>query len=104
MESQEFIQLINTAIIKTKEKKIDGSYEERLAKACEAPAIKALALAIGHLSEEQGVSHDQAAMQIVEIIRELDSVWTDYVMMEGLGKLRDLLKDGREQELGSDFH
>ncbi len=91
--NQEFVQLINTAIIKTKEKKIDSSYEERLSETCQTPAIKALSLAITHLSEGQRISHDQAAMQIVEAVRELDSIWTDYVMMEGLGKLRELLKD-----------
>ena len=91
--NQEFVQLINTAIIKTKEKKIDSSYEERLSETCKTPAIQALSLAVGHLSEGQGISYDQAATQIVEVVRELDSIWTDYVMMEGLEKLRELLKN-----------
>ena len=91
-ENQELIQLINTAIIKTKEKKIDSSYEERLSEVCETPAIKALSIAITHLSDTQKISRDQAAMQVVESVRELDQIWTDYVLMEGLGKLKDLLK------------
>lgn len=92
-ECQEFVQLINTAIVKTKEKKINLSYEERLSKVCQDPAIKALAIAVNHLSDEQKISRDQAAIQLVETLRDLDSIWNDYVMMEGLGKLKDLLKN-----------
>lgn len=92
VENQEFIQLLNTAIVKTKEKKIDSSYEERLTETCKKPAVSALAAAIEQLSEIKNISKDQAAMQIVETVRELDSIWSDYVMMEGLSKLKDLLK------------
>ena len=90
-ENQELVQLLNTAIIKTKEKRIDSTYEERLTKTCDSPAIKALATAIAELSEKQKISRDQAAIQIVETIRELDSIWNDYVIMEGLGKLKESL-------------
>lgn len=92
VENQELIQLLNTAIVKTKEKRIDSSYEDRLSETCGKPAVKALAIAIENLSESQSISRDQAAMQIVETVRELDSIWNDYVMMEGLSKLKDLLK------------
>ena len=91
-DNQESVQLLNTAIIKSKEKKIDSSYEQRLSKACNTPAIRALTVAINHLAETQNISHDQAAMQLVETVRELDTIWTDYVMMEGIGKLKELLK------------
>ena len=91
-ENQELIQLLNTAVVKTKEKKIDSSYEERLSEVCQKPAISALSYALTKLSEEENISQDQAAMEIVEAVRELDSIWNDYVLMEGLTKLKDLLK------------
>lgn len=97
VENQELIQLLNTAIVKTKEKRIDSSYEERLSETCQKPAIKALALAIESLSESENISRDQAAMNIVETVRELDSIWSDYVMMEGLSKLKDILKSPLQQ-------
>lgn len=97
VENQELIQLLNTAIVKTKEKKIDSSYEERLSETCKKPAVAALSVAIQHLSENEGISRDQAAMQIVETVRELDSIWNDYVMMEGLSKLKDLLSPPTQQ-------
>lgn len=90
-ENHESVQLINTAIIKSKEKKINSSYEERLSEICNTPAIQALSVAISHLAEKSGISRDQAAMQLVETVRELDTIWSDYVMMEGIGKLKELL-------------
>ena len=96
-ENQELVQLLNTAIIKSKEKKISSSYEERLSETCSSSAVTAISIAINHLAETQKISKDQAAMEIVETVRELDSIWNDYVMMEGLGKLKSLLKDSKIQ-------
>lgn len=92
LRDKEFTQILNTAIIKSKERRINSSYEERLSVACQRPALKALNLAVNHLSELQKISKDQAAIELVETVRELDSIWDDYVKMEGLGKLKELLK------------
>ena len=92
-EDQGPIQLLNTAIIKSKEKKIDYSYKEKLSKICQSSSIKSLSMAISHLSEVEKISRDQAAVRIVESIRELDSLWGDYVMMEGMSKLKSILKN-----------
>ena len=96
VENQDSIQLLNTAIIKSKEKKIDSSYEDRLTETCNNPAIDALSVATNYLSEKNNISRDQAAVQIVDTVRELDKIWTDYVMMEGMAKLKDLLKNQTE--------
>lgn len=87
----ESIQLLNTAIIKSKEKKIDNSYEERLNKINKSPAIEAINKAISYLSESQKISRDQSALQIIEALRELDAIWADYVTMEGIDRLKDML-------------
>jgi len=92
-ENQDAIQLLNTAIIKSKERKINTSFETRLTTICNSPVVNALVIAIDHLSEEQNISKDLAAVMLVETLRELDSIWNDYVLMEGIGKLKDLLKD-----------
>lgn len=92
-DKQDAIQLLNTAVIKSKEKRINATYEERLAKICNSPVMSALLVAVDHLSEDQKVSKDHAAVQMIETIRELDSIWNDYVLMEGIGKLKDLLKN-----------
>lgn len=93
----ESIQLLNTAIIKSKEKKIDNSYEDRLAKINNSPAIEVINKSISLLAESQKISRDQAALQIIESIRELDSIWTDYVTMEGIDRLKSILRGQNPQ-------
>ncbi|HAZ14112.1 MAG: hypothetical protein A2X86_02900 [Bdellovibrionales bacterium GWA2_49_15] len=91
LDNRELVQLLNTAIIKTKEKN-HTSYEERLKEACSRPAIKALGVAVAHLSESEKISCDQAAILIIENIKELDRIWADYVTMEGIHNLKTILK------------
>ena len=93
---KQLAQIINTAIVKSKEKLLDGFYEERLVAICQHPALKALNVAISHLSSTQKISRDQAAIELVEALRELDNIWEDYVKMEGLAKLKELLKNSRQ--------
>ncbi|MEX0799465.1 MAG: hypothetical protein WD025_08465 [Bacteriovoracaceae bacterium] len=88
----ESIQLLNTAIIKSKEKKIDNSYEERLGRINKSPAIEAINKSISLLAESQKISRDQAALQIIEALRELDAIWADYVTMEGIDRLKSMLR------------
>jgi hypothetical protein len=92
-ENQDAIQLLNTAVIKSKEKKINTSFESKLTTICNSPVMNSLIVAIDHLAETQKISKDHAAIQVVETIRELDSIWNDYVLMEGIGKLKEILKD-----------
>lgn len=92
-DKQDAIQLLNTAVIKSKEKRINATYEERLSKICQSPVMNALLVAVDHLSEDQKISKDHASVQLIETLRELDSIWNDYVLMEGIGKLKDLLKN-----------
>jgi len=91
-ENKEAVQLLNTAVIKSKEKLIDSDFEKRLSQTCKKPAIEALAMAVTHLSDTQKISRDQAAIQIIEAVRELDGSWNDYLMMEGINKVKEGLK------------
>ena len=90
--NKESIQLLNTAIIKSKEKKIDSSYEERLTSICNRPAMEALVTSVSQLAESEKISRDQAAIQLIDTMRDLESIWNDYVMMEGINNLKSLLK------------
>lgn len=91
--NQEDIKLLNTAIIKTKEKTINPNYEKRLDKVCGSPAMKILSHAIIKLADSQNITRDQAAINLVETIRELDSVWNDYLLMEGIGNIKGKLNN-----------
>lgn len=91
--TMESIQLLNTAIIKSKEKTVNSEYEERLTHLSTSPAVASLNKAITHLSEAEKISRDQASIMIVETIRELDTIWSDYVTMEGIDRLKSILKN-----------
>ena len=91
--NKESVQLLNTAIIKIKENNINTSYEDRLAKVCDDPAIKYLSQAITDLSENEKISRDSAAIKITELIKDLDSIWSDYITMEGIDNLKNLLRN-----------
>ncbi len=89
--NRDAIQLLNTAILKSKERKIDRSYEKRLSETCQGPEMEAFAVAVAFLSEKQKISRDQAAVDLVDTIKKLDSIWTDYVILEGMQKLKEAL-------------
>lgn len=92
----ESVQIINTAIIKSKERSIDLGYEERLRKICASPAFEAIHRSITYLAEAQKISRDQSAIEIIRTLKELDRVWDDYVMVEGLEKLKQQLDSDSE--------
>lgn len=87
------IQLLNTAIIKSKEKSINTNYEERLKVICNSPVMDAINKSIVSLSDSQKISRDQAAVMLIETLRELDKIWEDYVLMEGIDRLKSILKN-----------
>lgn len=86
------IQILNTAIIKTKEKNLNSSFEERLSSMCKSKPVEALNAAISNLSETEKISRDHAAIQLIQTVKELDSIWSDYIMMEGIDRLKLILK------------
>ena len=88
----ESIQLLNTAIIKNKEKEINQGFEERLKVLCESRAIEAINYAIVKFSDSENISRDQACIEIINTIKELDKVWADYVTVEGINRLKEILK------------
>ncbi|GEM_PF-418225 len=92
VRNREAVQILNTAIIKRREKNISSSYEIRLSELCESPVIQSISLAITHLAGQKNISHDQAAMEIIDTVEELNSIWSDYISMEGIGNLKKLLK------------
>jgi hypothetical protein len=87
----ESMQLLNTAIIKSKEKNINKVFESRLSELSDSPAVKALDKAISILAEDQQISRDQASVELIDTLRELDQIWNDYVTLEGIDRLKSYL-------------
>ena len=91
MKNLETIQLFNTAIIKNKQRGIDHSHEDKLRDVCQTPVFEALDKAAIYLSDSQKISRDQAAIEIIETINKLNSIWGEYIMIEGIDKLKKTL-------------
>ena len=92
---QNIVQLLNTAIVKSKEQTIKSNFQERLKIVCNSKVIESIGVAAKHLADAQNISNDQAMGQLIETFRELDTIWADYVTMEGLNRLKDILGDGQ---------
>ena len=60
--------------------------------------MKALSTAISELSDAQNISRDQAAVQLIETVKELEKIWDDYVMMEGISNLKSILKSSNSKK------
>ncbi len=92
---QHIVQLLNTAVVKSKEQTIKSNFQERLNAICSSKAIESIGVAAKHLADSENISHDQAMGQLIETFRELDSIWSDYVTMEGLTRLKDILGESQ---------
>lgn len=88
---QHIAQLLNTAIVKSKEQTVRSNFQERLQAVCNSKAVESIGIAAKHLADAENISHDQAMGKLIETFRELDSIWSDYVTMEGLSRLKDML-------------
>lgn len=88
-------QIINTAILRSRCDHIDCNLEEKLKKISESPPLEAIFQAIETLSKKEKISKDRAALQIVSTIKDLDHLWTQYILLEGSDRLKNQL--GAEQ-------
>lgn len=54
----------------------------------ESPAFTAILTAVRQHSQLEGLPERQAAEEIVRAFRKLDQIWSDYVMQEGIDRIR----------------
>jgi hypothetical protein len=80
-------KVFNSALVATRAKtKRDFSAE--LHQLMDGASFKTILNAVRQLSCVQGISEQQAAEELVETFRKLDSLWDDYIYKEGVGRLR----------------
>ena len=87
----ETIQLINSAIIKSRELDLKTDLQERMSKIAESSEMEALDIAINEFAKKQKVTKEQAAIRFVSTLRELDSIWNQYLLIEGSDRLKENL-------------
>ncbi len=91
--THDFVKLLNTAIIKTKEKNICSNFDSRLSESFKSKAIDSISFATDFLSDSTGVTKDQSTIQLIEAVRLLDTIWNEFLIQEGLNSLQHSLKE-----------
>lgn len=87
----ETIQLINSAIIKSRELDLKTDLQARMTKIAESDEMEAFDAAISEFAKKQKVTKEQAALKFVSTLRELDSIWNQYLLIEGSDRLKESL-------------
>jgi hypothetical protein len=90
-QNLESLQILNSALIKSKGHIVQGQFEDRLNHISKSPAMAAIHKAVSILAESEKITRDESATQIIETFRQLDKIWDEYLMMEGLDQLKGLL-------------
>lgn len=87
----ETIQLINSAIIKSRELDLKTDLQARMTQIAESDEMEAFDAAISEFAKKQKVTKEQAALKFVTTLRELDSIWNQYLLIEGSDRLKESL-------------
>jgi hypothetical protein len=81
------VRVFNTALVSAH--KVDRrDFSSELSALTESASFKAILNAVRQLSCVQGVSERTAAEELIETFRKLDNVWKDYILREGLDRIR----------------
>ena len=105
MNNLETLRLINSALIHNKVKKMGLDHQDRLEAVCKSPSMEAISKSIIYLANELDITRDEASVQIVETILELSSIWSEFITLEGVDRLKkSLFEDHADQEESLSHH
>lgn len=80
-------QIFNTALVSShSETKPDSANE--IHSLMESPGFGAILQSIQLLAGEQGISEMEAARELIRTFRQMDRLWTDYLISEGVERLK----------------
>jgi hypothetical protein len=80
-------QIFNTALVSSHaEAKPDSAGE--IHTLMESPGFGAVLQSIQLLAGEQGISEIEAARELIQTFRRMDRLWTDYLVSEGVERLK----------------
>ncbi len=101
---EQLTKLLNTTIIASKLQKnkevaeTAGAFAAKMQPLLQSSAMDAILRAIEEHALESGISFEDAALNVVKTFRDLDSLWNDYIMHEGLTTLHGKLKRSTSSE------
>jgi hypothetical protein len=80
-------QIFNTALVSShSEATLDSTGE--IHALMESPSFGAVLQAIQLLAGDQGISEIEAARELIRTFRRMDRLWTDYLISEGVERLK----------------
>jgi hypothetical protein len=80
-------QIFNTALVSTRSEAHLESANE-IHRLMGEPALAAILQSIQLLAGEQGTSEMEAARDIIRTFRKMDQLWTEYLVAEGVERLK----------------
>ena len=87
VSQDELTRIFNTALVATK---VEGirDYSAELGAVMESPGFRAILTSIRTLCASEGLSERKAAETILQTVRKMDRNWGDYVVQEGIDRLK----------------
>lgn len=86
-EMERLARCFNTALISTRAESRSG-FSEELHDLIQSPAFQQILQATRRLAQQQNIGEAEAASELVRAFRKADKIWSDYVYLEGLDRLR----------------
>lgn len=83
----ELTRIFNTALVSSRVEEI-RDYSAELYKLMDTPAFETILNSVRTLARQQCLSDRDAAELIIQTFRKLDRVWTEYVLHEGVERLK----------------
>jgi len=85
---EHLIKMINGAIVASYKERSQEKSAHELQRLLTGPAMGAILRATRTLATEQQIPEAESAALIVQTFQKLDKIWSDYLIQEGLEKIR----------------
>jgi hypothetical protein len=89
ISDEDLTRVFNTAVVASQMPGPARDFSTELNSLLHTPAFQIILSAIRTLSREQRISEKQAAEMMVSTFRTLDHAWRDYLIQEGVARLKD---------------
>lgn len=84
---EDLVRIFNTALV-TSRVESGRAYADEMMDMVQTPAFRAILAAIRTLAQETGIQERLAAEQIIHSFRKMDALWMDYLIQEGVQRLK----------------
>ena len=90
-EIDQSTKLFNTAVVATKAL-TTKNHSRQLNDLISSKAFHAIVQAIRYHAVATGIDEEQAAEEIVQTFRQIDTIWDEYIFQEGLDRLKTIFQ------------